>query len=61
MDQDSPIKENQSPAKDPQSKPGKIQSQEVIIDIHVKKLKMKVEEQMSIRIVWKRGKKTAMT
>ena len=47
--------------KDPQSKGGKIQNQEVIIDIHVKKLKMKVEEQKSIRIVWKRGKKTAMT
>jgi hypothetical protein len=54
----------ESPVKDPQSKGekwGKLQNQEVIIDIHVKKLRMKVEEQMSIRIVWKRGKKTAMT
>ena len=53
--------DTESPVKDPQSKTGKLQNQEVIIDIHVKKLKMKVQEQMSIRIVWKRGKKTAMT
>ena len=44
----------------PSKNPG-LQSQEVIIDIHVKKLKMTVDEQKLIRIIWKRGKKTAMT
>ena len=38
-----------------------VHQQEVRIDIHVKQLKMKVDQGTSIRVVWSRGKKQVKT
>lgn len=35
--------------------------QEIIIDIHVKHLRMKVPNKSSVRVIWSRGKKSAKT
>lgn len=34
---------------------------EVIIDIHVKHLRLKVQDKTAVRVVWSRGKKSAKT
>jgi hypothetical protein len=39
----------------------KIQQQEIIIDIHIKTLKFKVDTKTPVRVIWSRGKKQAKT
>lgn len=39
----------------------KVNQQEIVIDIHVKHLRMKVEAKTGVRVVWSRGKKQAKT
>ena len=39
------------------TKSTKANQQEIFIDIHVKHLKMKVQEKTALRVVWSRGKK----
>jgi hypothetical protein len=43
------------------SKSVKANQQEIVIDIHVKHLKLKVEKKTGLRVVWSRGKKQAKT
>ena len=39
----------------------KVNQQEIMIDIHVKHLRMKVDAKTGVRVVWSRGKKQAKT
>lgn len=39
----------------------KIQQMEIIIDIHIKHLKFKVDRKTPVRVIWSRGKKAAKT
>ena len=44
-----------------QNKSNKANQQEISIDIHVKHLKLKVNDKTAVRVVWSRGKKSAKT
>ena len=39
------------------AKSSKANQHEIVIDIHVKHLKLKVNEKTALRVVWSRGKK----
>ena len=39
------------------AKSGKANKSEITIDIHIKYLRLKVEEKTAVRVVWSRGKK----
>lgn len=43
------------------AKSSKANQHEIVIDIHVKHLKLKVAEKTALRVVWSRGKKQAKT
>ena len=43
------------------TKSTKANQTEIVIDIHVKHLKLKVKEKTALRVVWSRGKKQAKT
>ena len=43
------------------AKSSKANQHEIVIDIHVKHLKLKVNEKTALRVVWSRGKKQAKT
>lgn len=40
---------------------GKSNNQEMIIDIHLKNLEMKVEEEVPLKVIWSRGQKKAQS
>ena len=44
-----------------QSRSSRNNQSEVVIDIHVKYLRLKVKEKTAVRVVWSRGKKQAKT
>ena len=39
----------------------KTQQQEIVIEIYLKKLEMRVSEDTPVRVIWSRGKKQAKT
>ena len=48
-----------TPGQSSPTNPGKPLQQEIVIDIHLKSLKMKVSDQTPLRVIWSRGKKQA--